>query len=299
MRAYVLDCDRVFKRGTAVRIALAMDLFRRFLKGRGALTVADFSRQLMTDFNAWLARPENSRHGKKARSPETVIKNTSIVQRLWQWAYDRDDHGMVPPPKRLKMPSAPGRVTVAPTWAEMDACIAACATEWHRQLAILMRFTGLRVNQAMGLKWSDFDFERATLTVRGELGKTAQEMRGRVVPISPHLSALMQHWADDGGYVVKSKRMGKGRERTARARDMARAWARAGVRAAAWFQPNHAFRKGFVSGLKRAGADTDAVEVLVGHSLGLRGVYTDADAIPLRTAVALIPPLTPTKASAT
>ncbi len=56
-------------------------------------------------------------------------------------------------------------------------------------------------------------------------------------------------------------------------------------------RPHHAFRKGLVSGLKRAGADTDAVEVLVGHSLGLRGVYTDPDAIPLRGAVELIPRL--------
>jgi len=33
------------------------------------------------------------------------------------------------------------------------------------------------------------------------------------------------------------------------------------------------------------------VEFLVGHSLGLRGVYTDPDALPLREAVELIPPL--------
>jgi hypothetical protein len=38
-------------------------------------------------------------------------------------------------------------------------------------------------------------------------------------------------------------------------------------------------------------ADSDAVEFLVGHSLGLRGIYTDPDALQLREAVALIPPL--------
>jgi len=56
-------------------------------------------------------------------------------------------------------------------------------------------------------------------------------------------------------------------------------------------QPHHAYRKGFISELKRAGADPDAVEYLVGHSLGLRGVYTDPDALPLRDAVNRIPPL--------
>ncbi|MCP4917543.1 MAG: hypothetical protein GY913_11515 [Proteobacteria bacterium] len=63
------------------------------------------------------------------------------------------------------------------------------------------------------------------------------------------------------------------------------------MREPAWKQPHHAFRKGFISELKRAGADTDAVEYLVGHSLGLRGVYTDPDALPLRKAVAKIPGL--------
>ena len=35
----------------------------------------------------------------------------------------------------------------------------------------------------------------------------------------------------------------------------------------------------------------DAVEFLVGHSLGLRWVYTDPDARPLRETLARMPPL--------
>ena len=65
---------------------------------------------------------------------------------------------------------------------------------------------------------------------------------------------------------------------------------RSGVRKEAWEgRPHHAFRKGFVSELKRAGADPDAVEFLVGHSLGLRGVYIDPDALPLAHAIGRIP----------
>ena len=73
---------------------------------------------------------------------------------------------------------------------------------------------------------------------------------------------------------------------------MVKTWKRSGVREEVWRQrPHHCFRKGFVSELKRAGADSEAVEFLVGHSLGLRGVYTDPDALPQRAAVNLIPPL--------
>ena len=46
-----------------------------------------------------------------------------------------------------------------------------------------------------------------------------------------------------------------------------------------------------MSELKRSRADSDAVEFLVGHSLGLRGVYTDPSALPLQEAVGLVPRL--------
>lgn len=58
----------------------------------------------------------------------------------------------------------------------MDACIAACLDEFggrgkgmHKpniglyQLATVLRFTGLRVGQALGLMWSDLDMSTAML----------------------------------------------------------------------------------------------------------------------------------------
>ena len=76
------------------------------------------------------------------------------------------------------------------------------------------------------------------------------------------------------------------------ARDAARGWQRAGVRPEVWKKrPHHAFRKGSVSSMKRLGADPGAVEYLVGHSLGLPGVYIDPEALPLRATVDLIPPV--------
>jgi len=67
---------------------------------------------------------------------------------------------------------------------------------------------------------------------------------------------------------------------------------RARVREMAWKgQPHQRFRKGFKSGLKRLGADGEAVEYLIGHDLGIVGVYTDPDALPMREAVDRIPPL--------
>lgn len=184
------------------------------------------------------------------------------------------------------------------TWGNLaDAC-AACGVKDSATLRAHMK----RSDDA-GLEpaWNNistgrvprfqFDLDRATMRVRPELGKSTQERTGRTVPISQRLVAILAGWGRREGYVVESTRTGA-RERVARDRDMALAWARAGVRTEAWAgRPHHAFRKGFVSGLKREGADSDAVEMLIGHSLGLRGVYTDPDAIPMRAAVALAPPL--------
>jgi integrase len=232
---------------------------------------------------------ESGRHGHE-RGAETVRKHLQVIELMWMWAYENDDEweNLVPRPRRLKLTRTPPPLTVAPTWDEMDACIEAC-NAWHRQLALLLRFTGLRVQQAMDLRWSDVDLDRATLSVRGELGKSRQERSGRTIPISMHLVELLRSWERRDEYIVPCERQAGPRAREARGRDMARAWKRAGVRPQARKQPHHAFRKGFVSELKRAGADDEAVEFLVGHSLGLRGVYTDPDALPLRAAVALIP----------
>ena len=291
MEGYVRESARIHQPRTTHRYAETLELFLRWLSerqgGRGRITPDLLSRGLLAEYYAVLS--ESGRHGHE-RGAETVRKHMQVIELMWTWAHQNDDEweGLVPRPRRLKMTRTPPPLTVAPTWDEMDACLDACHG-WHWQLALLLRFTGLRVQQAMDLRWTDVDLDRATLSVRGELGKSQQERRGRIVPISPHLVEHLRAWERHDEFIVQCAREAGPREREARGRDMARAWRRAGVRSQACKQPHHAFRKGFISELKRAGADDEAVEYLVGHSLGLRGVYTDPDALPLRGAVALIP----------
>ncbi|MCA9794008.1 MAG: hypothetical protein KC910_19505, partial [Candidatus Eremiobacteraeota bacterium] len=75
------------------------------------------------------------------------------------------------------------------------------------------------------------------------------------------------------------------------------AWQRANVDREVWFRRStHALRKGFASGLRQAGADSDAVDYLLGHGLrNMRGPYLDPGiALNLTEAVALVPPLSVT-----
>jgi integrase len=219
--------------------------------------------------------------GKVAERSRQLYVNG--VMRLWTWAHDSDEFAEdVARPRRLEMRSVELTPTVAPTWEECDRCIAALGpgTGGYR-MAVIMRYTGLRVGQACRLLYSDLDATAGTLRIRGELGKTRSERAGRIIPVSPHLVAAVQSW----GGLPSDRIAGVGRSD-----EMIRAaWLRSGVRADAYAKrPDHAFRKAFVTELRRAGADSDAVEYLVGHSSGIRGVYTDPSALPLRAAVGLV-----------
>lgn len=180
----------------------------------------------------------------------------------------------------------PGPVT-APCWDEMDAVVNACEG-WIRCLAVVLRYTGLRVTETMMLLWSDINLEAKRLTIRPELDKSK---RGRVVPLSPHLIEEMQGWGRREEFVVPENGDGD-RARQAVAKYMAHRWRKAGVAPDAWSgHPHHAFRRRFKTGMLALGVHPDAVDYLQGHRLGgARARYIDPwQALHLEEAVAKIP----------
>lgn len=290
---YLRERARVLAPSSLSAEQMSLVLFEEWCLARGLDRVDVISRQLLGQWFDDL-RVTGQRG---ARTVGTARKSVDRVWRFWRWLYDEDDYSeFVQRPRALELPDdRSGMPTVAPSWEEMDRCISAAGDDWQARALVVMRFTGLRIAQAMDLRWSDLDLDGARMVVRG--GKSAQEARGRVVPLAPAFVALAAGWGERVGYVVEAptfKRDGQERlrPRVFRSRDARRYWRRTGVREECWrSQPDHAFRKGFVSGLKRLGADDEAVEFLVGHSGGLRGVYVDPESLPLRAAVALVPPL--------
>jgi integrase len=170
-----------------------------------------------------------------------------------------------------------------------------CKSTNLRRLAIWLRYTGLRVGESMYFEWRDIDLKRGELTIRPEIDK---KKIGRVVPLCSLILDEIATWGKREGYLLPSARKaGTPRERQARARDMARAWERAGAREAVYKRrPDHAFRRGFKSGLLEARAHVDAVDYLQGHGSGSRWRYIDPNRLPLQEALALIPAIsfTPT-----
>jgi integrase len=286
LAGYIADSARRHAPRTTHNYAQHLDLFSNWA---GPIGVDALSHQLLSDYHLHLANPKTGRHLHR-RGANTIVKHFQAIEQAWAWAWKRqargDYHG-VPQPDSLELKRAPAPHKLAPTWAQMDATIAA-ADGWQRDLYVVLRCTGLRVQQALGLRWEDLrlDLEAPMLHLRPELGKSAQEKRGRWVPIAPVLVAELAGWGRREGDLLRCDRT----VREARARDAQRAWKRAGVDPAVWDGcAHHAFRAGFESGLKRLGADTEAVEFLVGHSRGIRERYVGPDALPLVEAVRLVP----------
>jgi integrase len=308
MAAYITEIARTRRAATLDDYARRLEVWRRWLEEvyapavglpGGRIPLRLLTRQLLREHHAWLQK--TSRWTGRTRGVRTANKHIKVIQRFWQWAWDEDDgeewEGLIPKPRSIKLPEPGAHPPVAPTWDEMDACITVCSG-WQHQAAVLMRFTGLRAGQVMRLLWTDLRLERGLLTIRGELGKSTHERRGRIIPISTHLVTILQGWERDGVYIVAKP--ARCQDRRYRSRDFTRAWRRAGVREAVWAppaegtngKPQHAFRRGFTSQLKRLGADSEAVEHLLGRKLqGQRSAYLDPDALPLLAAVALIPAL--------
>lgn len=238
------------------------------------------------------------------RTETTARKHIEAIHLLWEWAADREEYAdrvlgeeAVPRCRKMTLPRRPATTPrVAPTWAEMDMAIDA-AEGWRRCVLIVMRCTGLRVQQAMGLRWDDVDGDH--LTIRGELGKMPAERVGRRIPVAPVLlaewrSPRLAAWTDPA-WIVPCRTgwdRADSEDRVVRSRDIAAIWSRTRAREAAWRgRPDHAFRAGFQTGVRALGASREASEYLVGHALpGLDASYIDVDQVfKLPEAVALVP----------
>ena len=279
MTAFLEDVRRRSAPGTVRNYAQALAAFCEWLDeaGLGHATVADVKREWLADFYAHL---EHGRHGRE-RAAVTRRRIVEKIEGAWQWLFNVEWHPSVTRPKTIAMPREVASVVSAPTWDEMDACVRACLHEGPRRLTTLMRYTGLRVGQVLALTWADVDLERGTLTVAPHKG-----LPGFVQPMSPHLVAELATWGTREGAVITWRVQRQRRELV-----VSEAWARAGVRPEVWKRrPDHAFRRGIVSGLARAGVNHEAAELWIGHGVkGVRASYLDREAVALHDVARAIP----------
>lgn len=124
-------------------------------------------------------------------SEGTVYQSVAAVLDMWTWVCDQPEYEAVPsPPRNLGQLRPPPAVYEAPelnpTLEECDAVIRRIRHPMAKRLAIIMRYTGLRMVQAAAIHREDIDWDEKTLLVRR--GKSRRERaQMRRVPVSPHL----------------------------------------------------------------------------------------------------------------
>lgn len=221
-----------------------------------------------------------------SHSESWVYSCSRSVIDMWRWVSDDSERypGVPLPPREAKMvlPRVPIYIAPpAPTVAELDACLRRLspdATE-SRRVGTLLRYTGLRISQVVGMKRQDIDLEHATLTVT--VGKSRQEeAEQRTIPLSPHLIREIASWLrlrkpDDFLFPAWGV-VGAKRHATKKDEPFRDAWNEATrlgeARKSVWkpanrhiARPAHAFRAGFQAYLRTQGVGEEVIDALVGH----------------------------------
>jgi integrase len=139
----------------------------------GEITVADVRRLI-------------DRLGAKKLAPSTITSTTNILSGMLRFGV-KGGHVERNPVRDLDRDDRPGATRVSePRYlapAELDRLFAKM-TETFRPVAFVCSFAGLRVSEALGLRWRDVDFEAATITVSQQLGAD-----GGLVPVKSTASA--------------------------------------------------------------------------------------------------------------
>lgn len=265
------------------------------------------SRELFADLQiAWQ---------REGLSESTLYGTTRIALDVWTWAADEPDTypGLPTPPRDASrvLPRPPAYAApVPPTLEEADACLRHLAKNAYiaRPAGIVMRYTGLRVSQALGIEVGDVNIARAELRVR--TGKTRREKaEQRTIPISRHMVDEIAPWIADRTADEKLVKRRKDQRAPANmnhlpgqplAHGWEAAWKAGEARREVWEPPNreiarpeHAFRAAFQAFLEGQGVRDSVIDYLVGHSpSSVRGRhYAPPTTEQLRAAVDLIPPI--------
>jgi integrase len=134
----------------------------RIKAGLGAVRLRDLTPLMIERFYADLVR-EGGKTGD-GLSAKTV-RNTHVVLRKALADGERLELLIRNPAARAKPPTGERKET--PTWtaAEVTTFLAGVADDPLYALWVLLATTGLRRGEALGLRWSDVDLDRATLSV--------------------------------------------------------------------------------------------------------------------------------------
>lgn len=153
-----------------------------------------------------------------------------------------------------------------PLSSEQILAIAAKVADPYRALVRFLAVTGLRIGEAIGIKWSDFDADVLTVSRtiyegRAQSPKTKRSVRSLPIPAAL-ISELRQ--LGDGEFIFHSRAGTPVNPGNALKRYIRPAAQALGVQLDGW----HAFRRGVATQLLRNGESAKLVSAILGNSIG-------------------------------
>lgn len=113
----------------------------------------------------------------KGLAPSTITSCITISSGLFRYALKEVDQVRHNPVRDLDRDDRPGtKRQTEPRYLsveEIDRLLGAMRPGF-RAVALLCAWTGLRISEALGLRWCDVDLEAGTITVRGQLGRDGE-----------------------------------------------------------------------------------------------------------------------------
>lgn len=244
--------------------------FCAFLESEGIREASAVARQHVLAFTSRL----------QGFAPATIRRRVAAIGSLFRYLQDCGEvtHN---PAHHLPLPRKVSRIPVVLSRDEIATIIRACRPDWLRCSLILLRTTGVRRAELIGICLQDVDFDEATLLVRG---KGAKE---RIVPlkleaiqaIRDYLPRRVRHRGEH--LLVNEQGRPITGARLFRALRLA-AW-RAGITRPV---TPHLFRHTFATELVRSGTDLRTIQELLGHeNLETTARYLHSDLRTKRAAV--------------
>ncbi len=136
---------------------------------------------------------------KAGKSPQTVKHVLTLVKRLLNFALRKGYVESIPGTLHITMPTVDNKVTENLTPAQAQKLLQALDEEQDQVQASLVRlalFTGMRRGALLNLQWSDLDFIRGFITLRGDVAK---KQKTETIPMNEQARA-MNRAVSGGGF---------------------------------------------------------------------------------------------------
>jgi integrase len=247
----------------------------------GALPLTAITRDRVKALIAHEFKSGRLRKGRETIAPRTV---RAFVNTLVAILNSAVEDGLIPsnPAARLGKVIRQDQTQVEEievfTPEELATLLDVAAREWpeYHPFLLLLARTGMRLGEAMALRWEDIEWRSRVILVRRTTrrGSTSVTKNGKArrVDMSPQLSAALQSWQtlqeaeaavagrDGSEWVFPALRASRHAETTTR-----RVWRRILKRAQLRYRKLHTLRHTFASLLIQAGEAPTYVQAQLGH----------------------------------